>query len=425
VADYPYGSDPLPALFQKLLQGFGSRGIGVGGSLRNALPLAGPLGRGLSSGINQLRNGSPDVSSGIGGALGSSFGRLGSSLSSLGQNQPQQQDPMLELYNKLVEQLSSPVQRPTGVDTEDLMSQIQKALNPLYDARAQKAQGQSDRARGEVKDMYRALSNDYERLAPVAKEQAAQAQEEIQGLYGQLRSNIQGDYSRVAKEQADLFKQLGIEEAAPEVLGEQQDMTNQALKSAQENQMQQEQRYMDMGNIDQTYYQEGSPLATMAGNEISTDLLAQLQDFLTQNESERVSGIQSSYLDQLGQANSLLAQQQQQADSEMGRRQEMLWSMLQGTMQGKQQALTPDSIMQSLDPNSQQALAKAFTSLQRSPEAVYGKARDPRNASAPFVETTPEWYLSQADEMLRRGEISPTTHQQLLMYIQAYYGMGQ
>lgn len=424
MSDMPFGSDPLPSLLQKLLQGsnLGSRGRGVASTLKSSLPFLGPLG----SSLNRLNSTGGNSSAGIGSVLGSSFGRLGSALGSVGgPNQPQQQDPMMELYNQLVDQLSSPVQRPSGVNQEDLMSQIQKALNPIYDARAQKAQGQSDRARGEVKDMYRALSNDYERLAPVAKQQAQAAQEEIQQLYGQLRSNIQGDYSRVAKEQADLFQQLGIEQAAPDVLNEQQDMVNQSLQSAQQNQTQQEQRYMDIGNIDQTYYTEGSPLATMTGNEISTDLLAQLQDYLNQNESERVSGIQSGYMDQLNQANSLLAQQQQQADSEVGRRQEMLWNMLQSTMNSKQQPVTPDSIMQSLDPNSQRSLAEAFTRLQRSPEAIYGKTRDPRNPSAPFVETTPEWYLAQADEMLRRGEINATTHQQLVMYLQSYYGMGQ
>lgn len=391
----------------------------------SALNSSGPLGRGLSSLFGSVITGaSPNTTSeGIGTALGS----LARGFTSSG-SQPQggqQQDPMLELYNQLVDQLRSPVNMPTGVNTQDLMKQIQNALNPLYDARANKAQGQADTARAEVKDMYRALANDYERLAPVQKQQAQQAQKEVEQLYGQLRSNLQGDYSRVAKEQGDLFKQLGIEQAATDVLGEQQDILNQSLTSAAENQAQQSQRYMDMGNIDQTYYTEGSPLATMRGNEISTDLLAELQAYLQQNEAERLSGTQSAYLDQLNQANSQLSQQQQNAQNEAARRQEMLWSMLQSTMSGKQQQMTPDLFMSQLDPNSQRALAEAFTSLQRSPEAVYGKTRDPRNASAPFVETTPEWFLSQADEMLKRGDITPSTHQQLVQYLQLYYGMGQ
>jgi hypothetical protein len=158
----------------------------------------------------------------------------------------------------------------------------------------------------------------------------------------------------------------------------------------------------------------------MAGNEISTDMLVKLQEQLAQIEAERASGIQSGYMDQLGQAQGQLAQQQQMAQSEAARRQEMLFSMLQNSMKsGQQQALTPDFFMGGLPQNTQQAVAGAFTQLQRSPEAVYGKVEDKRNpVPGSFVETTPEWYMAQADEMLRRGEIDATTHQALLMYLQ-------
>lgn len=362
---------------------------------------------------------------------GNIFGSaVGSTLVELLGQQGQPQDPMAALYDQLVSQLQAPVSMPQGVDTEDLMRQIRGALDPIYDERASRAQGQSDRARSEVKDMYRELSNDYERLAPQQIEQAAAAQEEIKQMYGQLRSNIEGNYSRVSKEQGDLFKQLGIEAALPDVLEEQEAPVQEALTAASENQTQQQQRYMDIGQMDSTYYREGSPLATMTGNQISTDLLSQLQDYLGQNEAERTAGIQGAYLDQLNQANSLLAQQQQAAQSEAGRRQEMLFQMLQSTMQGRnqaqQQALTPDTFMSGLPEEQQQAVAGAFTRLQRSPEAIYGKVEDKRNpVPGTFVETTPEWYMAQADEMLRRGEIDPVTHQALLMYMQLYLKSGR
>ena len=40
------------------------------------------------------------------------------------------------------------------------------------------------------------------------------------------------------------------------------------------------------------------------------------------------------------------------------------------------------------------------------------------------VETTPEWYMAQADQMLQSGQIDPATHQALLMYMQLYFKMG-
>jgi len=359
---------------------------------------------------------------------GNLFGSgIGSIISQLG-GQQQQQDPMASLYEQLVSQLQSPVNMPTGIDTEDLMNQVRRAIDPIYDERAQRAQSQGERATKDVQEMYRALANDYERLAPEQVAQAKAAQEEIEGLYGQLRSNIEGSYSRVSKEQGDLFKQLGIEAALPEVMEEQQAPVQEALTAASQNQAQQEQRYMDIGQMDATYYRQGSPVATMAGNEISTDMLTQLQDYLRQVEAERSSGIQSAYMDQLGQAQGLLAQQQQAAQSEAGRRQEMLWQMLQGQMQAgsKQQPLTPDTYLSQLPPEAQQSVAGAFTRLQRSPEAVYGKVEDKRNpVPGSFVETTPEWYMAQADEMLRRQEIDPVTHQALLMYMQLYFGSGK
>jgi hypothetical protein len=336
-------------------------------------------------------------------------------------------DPLMNMYQQLLDQLQSPVKMPTAVDTENLMQQVKAALNPIYDQRASSAEKRTGRATKEVKEMYRALSDDYERLAPQQIAQADAAQKEVEDLYGQLRSNIEGSYSRVSKEQGDLFKSLGIEAALPDVLDEQAAPVQEASIAASQNQAQQEQRYMDMGQMDSTYYREGSPNATMTGNEISTDFLSQLQDYLGQVEAERSSGIQSAYMDQLGQAQTQLGQQQQSAQGEMARRQEMLWQMLQGQLKGgqQQQELNPDTFMQQLPQNMQQSVAGAFTRLQRSPEAVYGKTEDKRNpVPGTFVETRPEWYLQQADQMLERGEIDATTHQALQMYMQLYFQMG-
>lgn len=416
---------PSPATITEILNFIRSPGLRYGASelLRNAPLGAGPMSTNRPGRIPLSRGASPRQNpgiSGIGEGLGSTIGRLFS------QGMPQQQaeDPLMSLYQSLLDQLQSPVNMPTGIDTEDLMNQVRKAIDPIYDQRSKSAQNQSARGRKEVEDMYRALSQDYERLAPQQAAQAQQAQQQVEQLYGQLRSNIQGDYSRVSKEQGDLFKQLGIEAALPDVLAEQQAPVTDALTAAAQNQAQQSQRYMDMGQADATYFREGSPIATMRGNEIRTDMLAELQDYLAQIEAERTSGIQTSYLDQLGQAQNNLLQQQQMANSEAGRRQEMLWQMLMSQIQGgKQTPLTPDTFMSQLSPDQQQSVGSAFTRLQRSPEAIYGKVEDKRNpVPGSFVETTPQWFMAQADEMLRRGEIDPTTHQALLMYLQLYYG---
>jgi hypothetical protein len=342
---------------------------------------------------------------------------------------PLQNDPLMDLYNQLITQLQAPVSMPTGIDTKALMKQVEAAINPIYNQRSASAKNRTTAAREDVKKMYRALASDYERLAPQQAAQAQKAQKDVEQLYGQLRSNVQGDYSRISKEQADLFKSLGIEAALPEVLSEQNAPIQETLEAAAENQAQNKQRYMDIGNMDQTFYREGSPNATMAGNEISTGMLSQLNDYLGQIDAERASGIQTGYMQELGQAQNLLAQKQQAAQAEAARRQEMLWGMLQQGQQAassqKQVALTPDSFMSQLPPQMQQSVGEAFTRLQRSPESVYGKVEDKRNpVPGTYVETTPQWYMAQADEMLRRGEIDAVTHQALQMYLQLNYAKG-
>lgn len=367
---------------------------------------------------------SPSRSSGVGNALGSSVGSFVNALN----GQAQQQDPMQALYAQLLQQLQSPVDMPTGINTQDLMAQVKAAINPIYDAREQTAKNQTSRATEDVKGMYSALSEDYKKLAPEQAKQAAAAQKEIEGLYGQLRSNIEGTYSRVSEEQGNLFKQLGIESALPEVLDQQDNAVTDATTAAAENQAQQQQRYMDIGQMDESYYRQGAPNAILTGNNIRTDMLSQLTDVINQIEAERSSGIQTGYMDQLGQAQSNLAQQQSAAQSEAARRQGMLWDMLQTQMKGSssQQPVTPDSYLSSLDPASQQSVAGAFTQLQRSPEAVYGKTQDPRNpVPGTFVETTPEWYMAQADKMYSSGQIDAKTHQELLQYLQYYFKSGQ
>jgi hypothetical protein len=363
----------------------------------------------------------PNIGSDLGSVLGSVFGNM--------QQQQQQTDPLQDLYSELLEQLQAPVAQPQSIDTQDLMNQVRAAINPIYDERESRAKRNAQQATGQIRDMYGALSQDFQKLAPEQIKQAQEAQAQIEQLYGQLRSNITGSYARVSEEQADLFKQLGIEDALPDVLAEQQQPVTEALNAASQTQAQQEQRYMDIGQMDSTYYREGAPNAILTGNEVSQDLLSQLQDYLSQAEAERTSGIQTAYMDQLGQAQGLLAQQQQAAQSEAGRRQEMLWQMLQSQLQGrqqqKQQPLNPDTYMASLPSSVQNSVAGAFTQLQRSPEAVYGKVEDKRNpVPGTFVETTPQWYMAQADQMLKNGQIDPATHQALLMYMQLYFGLG-
>lgn len=389
--------------------------------LRDAPSMPGPFG-GVASGLGKIinygANPAPQKPTGLMKA-GQGIGATIANLLGGGGQQTAPQDPMMALYQQLIGQLQGSADMPAAPDPQEIMRQVQAAINPIYDQRINQANQTTNRNKADATAMYGQLAKDYERLAP---EQVAQAQEskaQIEDLYGQLRSNIQGDYSRVSSDQAKLFEQLGIEDALPDVLDDQDDAVNDALIAANENQSQQLQRAEDIGQMDATYYRSGAPASVARGNEIGTDLMFQLQQFVNQANAERGSAIQSSYMDQLGMAQNQYQNAQQMAMQENARRQEMLFNMLMSGASAKQQPMTADSFMAGLDPSQQARLGSAYTSLQRSPEMIYGKVEDPRNpVPGSFVETTPEWQMAQVDEMLKRGEIDPQTHQLMLMYIQ-------
>jgi hypothetical protein len=433
------GFDPGSAiadLIQRLatsprVQAYGKQ---AGIQLRNAAPMAsGPFSTSNSGIAPQYQASGSNVSGtfrGVQPSTGQGIGsRLGAVANILGNVQGQPADPMQDLYSQLLQQLQTPVAQPAAIDKEDLMRQVQKAINPIYDAREATAKSNTSKASADVQSMYGQLAKNYQDLAPEQIKQAKEAQSQVEALYGQLRSNIEGSYSRVSKEQKEMFESLGIQDALPDVLSDQAPAVQQASEAASENQAQQQQYYLDQGQTDSTFYREGSPIAKMRGNEISTEMISKLQDYINQAEAERTSGIQTGYMDQLGQAQANLTNQQQAAASQTNNNQQMLWQMLQSQLNAKQQpaaALTPDSFMGSLPQGTQQGVGAAFTQLQRSPEAVYGKVEDPRNpVPGSFVDTSPEWYEAQADKMLQNGSIDAATHQALLMYMQLYFKQGQ
>jgi hypothetical protein len=395
-------------------------------SFKHTLPqMSGPFQVGSPShsiGAAPHNNAAPTSHNGVG--LGSTLGSLAGAVA---KSMTAPQDPMQALYNQLLDQLQQPVAMPQSVNTADLMRQVRSAIDPIYNQQEATARKNADYATSSVNSMYHQLADMEKKQAPEAVKQAKDAQAQVAQLYGQLRSNIEGSYSRVSQEQGDQFKQLGIESALPDVLDKQNPAVTDALTAASQDQASEQQAYLDKGQADASYYSAGAPISVMRGNEISTDLLSQLQDYIQKSEADRTSGIQSSYTQLLGQANSQLAQAQGNAQQEASRRQQMLWQILSSQMNNNAQSakLTPDSFMSSLPQNVQQGVAGAFTRLERSPEAIYGKVQDPRSpVPGTFVQTTPEWYLSQADKMYQQGQIDASTHQALLMYLQLYNNMG-
>lgn len=332
----------------------------------------------------------------------------------LGARNPLQQ-PMQDSLGPLYESLLGMLTGSVGVDEADLMRQVRGALDPIYNERIATARETAGEGKEDIRGMYRALASDYERLAPEQAEQAAEAQQQVEDLYGELRTNIEGNYARIAEEQGDLFKQLGIEAAAPEVLNPQSEQAVAAMNRAEELGTQQQQRYMDIGNIDETYYREGAPLASLTSANRVSDLMGQLQNFVGATEAERTAGIQSSYTQLLGQAQNRAAQMQAQ-------QQGMLFDILQGQLQaqsaGQDVEMTPDLFLSSLPPELAAEVGSNFRAIERSPEAIYGAVEDPRHPVPGTYRTlTDEWWFNKVDEMYEKGQLSEAGRQALMQFL--------
>lgn len=297
-------------------------------------------------------------------------------------------DPLGQLYMDLIESLQGPAM---GVDSADLMAQITAAIDPVFNARQQAIENLMARAqervgsnRQNVEQMYEDLSQDYLEQVPEAQAQGEAAEAEVEQLYGQLASNIEGHYSRIAAEQEEQFKRLGIEAAAPEVMGEQGEQQAQALAAAEQLGTVNRQRYEDIGNIDATYFREGAPLASLQGKNLSAEMLQGLEDYLFQREQdllqlqgERSSEITSAFQQLMGSAQGSVAEQQRWQT-------EMLFNALENMQEQRRWesefGLKQQSQMGALgglSPQSASRVNSALQSILLNPNVVAGRQTDP------------------------------------------------
>lgn len=330
-------------------------------------------------------------------------------------------DPLGELYLSFIERL----QEPAGVDEASLMAMARGQLDPVYDARRvalqnmlAQTEAKTERGRDDIEAMYDTLGEDYERLAPEAAAQAKAYKQSVEQLYGTTASNIEGHFSRIAGEQGDLFEKLGIEAAAPGVIPHQAELAQQATTSLEQLSAAEQQRALDMGNIDQSYYRQGAPLARLQGANASSDLLQQLMDFRVQTnsdlgmlEAERTAGIQDAFTRMLMQAQGQASQTEQ---SRIG----MLFDLLQGMQPDMSDVPPADAFLQGLPPEISQSVGEAFRSIERSPEVIQGRVEDPRHpVPGTFNPITDAWWLEAATRMFESGQIDESTYMALMQFL--------
>lgn len=222
-------------------------------------------------------------------------------------------DPFADIMQMLEDYLA---RGPGDVDEEGIRSDIEAMINPVFAARRQAIENLMSRAeqrtaqnRQEVESMYGALSNQYIQQGTEQQAVAQQAAQEAAALQGQLKSNIHGNFSRIQGEQAELFKQLGIESALPEVTSGQMEAQQQGLNTADILGASEQNYLQNQGRTDQAYYAQGAPLAKLEGSNRSSDLMAALEayladqgDVINQLEAERSSELARAFSEVTGQA---------------------------------------------------------------------------------------------------------------------------
>lgn len=169
------------------------------------------------------------------------------------------------------------------------------------------AQGRASRNKVILGDLYGDLSNSIQQDIPAIEQQYTGDKAESQAGFDKLQQQTKDTYAQTAADQQQMMQQLNIQAAAPEVLSQQNRdrdyFTSLAAQNAQTEQtaLGKEER----GAVN--YTRQGSELARLEGSNRQADLMAQLEDLVSQYSSQigaEKSAKNQSYLATLGQLSS-------------------------------------------------------------------------------------------------------------------------
>lgn len=207
--------------------------------------------------------------------------------------------------------------------------QISAQFDPMIAALGQEIQGKQKRGAASqqtARDMYGGLSKDYLAELPALTQQFKAEDDQANARYDQSQAQMAGQYDKQAAEQEAVLRRLGIEAAAPEA--SQQTQEDQAYF---QNQMEMDQQQNlnalnEQQNAATTYQRNLGDNALMAGENTAQDIGAQLEDYLSQANSQmtQLRGQKSSGIQ------ALLSQlQQQDAERVSNSRQQEFENMMQ------------------------------------------------------------------------------------------------
>lgn len=220
-------------------------------------------------------------------------------------NNSQSQFPSMADIMARLQQLNDPSRYM--VDSNSLMKQAIAAASAQYDpiianlrGAESLAQTRANRNKTALGEMFSQLSDSLQGDIPAVQQNYAQTKQNTQQAYNDLNQKIGATYQQAQADQEAMLKRLGIEAAAPDIMAKQaadktffENSANQEAQTAQ-TALDTEQR----GNTE--YTRRGSEIARTEGTQRQADLMSQLQDLLSQydtqigaNEAAKAQAIQA------------------------------------------------------------------------------------------------------------------------------------
>lgn len=178
-------------------------------------------------------------------------------------------------------------------DLSSLKAELQKAISSQYNPQItnlQNEMGQAKkRAAGAKRDLgalYGDLANYYTGQLEPTKKRGESYKKEAKQSGDALKQSITDDYAQRLREQVDMYKQLGIEAAAPSATeGQMADQANQMAVA--DNTSTAEQAALTQEEAaDMAYWSEGAGIAKNEGADQQAMLEQQLQDYLNKQSGQ-------------------------------------------------------------------------------------------------------------------------------------------
>lgn len=347
-----------------------------------------------------------------------------------------------DFVRKTMMQLLASIQsnQPQGMSAQDILSQANHQVSMQFDpqiAAIQREMGRTKKRaganKGELTHLYGALADSYGPDTVTSKKQYESATKAAKAQQKELQGQIGKTYSDDLQQQTDAFGNLGISDALGQTTKQQKtDLDYLSKLNATEGQSQLD-ALSQQGNADITYNREGAGIARAEGAGAVTDLMTQLNDYLSQKGGD-VATLQGQRKSSLQVLQDQLRQQSAKATQDYN---QTAWGQLfqlmgfQNTLnqqgqQGQQQKTPTTGLL-----GANQSFADFFGNTQqakdmsgRFQELLQQKPfREGRIKSGPdYIKLSPEQAASFAASYADDQQMSQQEKLSLIQAVYAYYG---